>query len=107
MPPTTLEQLDPATPAAFLLGNEHEGLSAQARALADAEVSIPLHGFSQSVNLSVASALCVYTHARRRRDALGREGDVEGAALDRLRARYYYRDVRGADAVIARHLRQR
>jgi tRNA (guanosine-2'-O-)-methyltransferase len=104
---TTLEEIDPLTPAAFLLGNEHEGLSRRARELADAEVSIPLHGFSQSVNLSVASALCVYTHARRRREALGRDTDLDDAALDRLRARYYYRDVRGADAVIARHLRRR
>jgi tRNA (guanosine-2'-O-)-methyltransferase len=100
----SLEELDPLTPAAFLIGNEHAGLSDRARALADVEFSIPLHGFSQSVNLSVATALTVYTHARRRREAIGRTGDLEGAALDRLRARYYHRDVRGADAIIARHL---
>jgi len=100
----TLEEIDPLAPAAFLIGNEHEGLTANARKLADVEIAIPLHGFSQSVNLSVAAALCLYTHARRRRQALGREGDLEAAALDRLRARYYHRDVRGADAVIARHL---
>ncbi len=100
----SLEELDPLTPAAFLIGNEHEGLTDRARALADVEFAIPLHGFSQSVNLSVATALTVYTHARRRREALGRAGDLEGAPLDLLRARYYHRDVRGADAIIARHL---
>lgn len=99
-----LEELDPITPAAFLIGNEHEGLTGRARSLADAEFAIPLHGFSQSVNLSVATALTVYTHARRRREALGRPGDLAEAELVALRARYYHRDIRGADAIIARHL---
>lgn len=98
-----LEALDAHTPAAFLVGNEHEGLTPRARALADCEFTIPMHGFSQSVNLSVATALTVYTHAQRRRQALGRDGDLDGDALLRLRASYYQRDVRGADAIIARH----
>ena len=56
-----------ATPAAFLIGNERDGLTAAARAACDVEFAIPMRGFSQSVNLSVATALCVYTHAERRR----------------------------------------
>ena len=60
---TSLEELDPLVPAAFLIGNEHDGLSAAARAACDVEFAIPMHGFSQSVNVSVATALCVYTHA--------------------------------------------
>ena len=100
--PVTLEALDPLTPAAFLVGNEHAGLTERARALCDVEFAIPLHGFSQSVNLSVATALTVYTHATRRRAALGRSGDLEGEALERLRARYYARDVRGAGAIVER-----
>jgi tRNA (guanosine-2'-O-)-methyltransferase len=100
-----LEELDAKTPAAFLIGNEHAGLSDRARALADVEFAIPLHGFSQSVNLSVATALTVYTHARRRREALGRAGDLDDAQLTGLRARYYQRDIRGADAIVERFLR--
>jgi tRNA (guanosine-2'-O-)-methyltransferase len=99
----TLEELDPLTPAAFLIGNEHAGLTQAARAAADVEFAIPLAGFSQSVNLSVATALTVYTHARRRREALGRGGDLDGDELTKLRASYYARDIRGADAIVARH----
>jgi tRNA (guanosine-2'-O-)-methyltransferase len=102
-----LESLDPITPAAFLIGNEHAGLTARAQELADQVFAIPLHGFSQSVNLSVATALTVYTHARRRRDAFGRVGDLDEQALLDLRASYYRRDVRGADAIIARYLDER
>ncbi len=103
----SLEELDPLAPAAFLIGNEHAGLSSRARALADREYRIPLYGFSQSVNLSVAAALTLYTHATRRRAALGRSGDLDEAALDALRARYYARDVRGAEAIVERWRRDR
>jgi tRNA (guanosine-2'-O-)-methyltransferase len=105
--PTPLEALDPLAPAAFLFGNEHAGLSPRAQALADERFRLPLHGLSQSVNLSVAAALTVYTHAARRRAALGRLGDLDEAALWGLRARYYARDVRGADAIVARYLQDR
>jgi len=63
----TLESIDPAAPAVFLVGNEHDGLTPEARALCDLEYTIPMHGFSESVNLSVATALTIYTHASRRR----------------------------------------
>jgi len=104
---TSLEELDAVTPAAFLIGNERDGLTAAARAACDVEFAIPMRGFSQSVNLSVATALCVYTHAERRRRALGRAGDLDGDALDAVRADYYRRDLRGADAIIARALANR
>ena len=102
----SLEALDATVPAAFLVGNEHAGLTDEARRACDLEFAIPLDGFSQSLNLSVATALTVYTHAQRRRQALGRRGDLEGAALDELRLRYYRREVRGADAVISRWVRE-
>jgi len=105
--PLALDEIDPITPAAFLIGNEHEGLTTRARALADAEFRIPLAGFSQSLNLSVATAITVHTHASRRRAALGRAGDLDGAALDALRARYYALDVRGAGAIVDRWRRER
>jgi hypothetical protein len=55
----------------------------------------------------VAPALCVYAHGERRRRALGRAGDLDEAALDALRADYYRRDLRGADAIIARAMASR
>jgi tRNA (guanosine-2'-O-)-methyltransferase len=97
-----LEELDPLEPAAFLIGNEHAGLTPRARALCDREFQIPLHGFSQSVNLSVATALTLYTHCTRRRRALGRAGDLDGEALAKLRARYYSKDQRGVEAIVER-----
>jgi tRNA (guanosine-2'-O-)-methyltransferase len=99
-----LEELDPLEPAAFLLGNEHAGLSAVAKSGCDAEFAIPLYGFSESLNLSVATALIVYTHCTRRRQALGAVSDLDEAQLTELRARYYARDVRSAAAIVRHHL---
>lgn len=46
--------------AALLFGNEHRGLSKQAIDLSDEIIYIPMHGFVQSLNLSVTAALCMY-----------------------------------------------
>lgn len=99
-----LEELDPLAPAVFLIGNEHDGLTAAARVACDVEYALPMHGFSESVNLSVATALTIYTHARRRREALGRSGDLDEAQRLRLRASYYARSVDGAAAIVRRAL---
>jgi tRNA (guanosine-2'-O-)-methyltransferase len=100
-----LEAIDPRVPAVFLIGNEHEGLSPAARAACDVEYTLPMSGFSESVNLSVATALTIYTHARRRRDALGRLGDLDTSEQLRLLASYYARSVEGSAAILRRAAR--
>jgi len=49
------------TPAtAILVGEELEGISEQAKQMADETISIPMAGMVQSLNVSVASALVLY-----------------------------------------------
>ena len=98
----TIEDLDFSRPAVLLVGNEHAGLSAEAVAAADVRFGIPMPGLTRSLNLSVAAALVLERAAARRRAALGRAGDLDDAAVLRLRARFYAASVRGADAVLAR-----
>jgi len=98
----TIEDLDFSRPAVLLVGNEHAGLSAEAVAAADVRFGIPMPGLTRSLNLSVAAALVLERAAARRRAALGRAGDLDVAAVLRLRARFYAASVRGADAVLAR-----
>jgi len=47
-------------PICLMLGNEVEGLSEEAVALADAAVEIPMYGIKQSLNVSVAYGILVY-----------------------------------------------
>ena len=98
----TVEELDFARPAAVMIGNEHDGLTAEAMTAADVRFSIPMAGMTRSLNLSVATALIVERAAQLRRRALGRPGDLDPGAVLALRARFYAASVRGADVVLAR-----
>ena len=46
---------------ALVFGNEHRGVSDEALALADASYVIPMRGFVQSLNVSVAAAISIAT----------------------------------------------
>jgi hypothetical protein len=59
-------------------------------------------GMTRSLNLSVAAALIAARAAQARRRAVGRDGDLEDAAVLALRARFYAASVRGAETVLAR-----
>ena len=48
----------------LVMGNEHEGTSAEVLALADEVVLIPMRGMVQSLNVSVATALLLYEAER-------------------------------------------
>lgn len=51
---------------ALIVGNEMRGVSDEAIALADGCVEIPMMGMVQSLNVSVASAVCLYEALRQR-----------------------------------------
>ncbi len=49
---------------AVVFGNERHGASAAMRAAADGTFTIPMHGFVESLNVSVAAAITLYTLGR-------------------------------------------
>jgi RNA methyltransferase, TrmH family len=53
-----------AAPTAWLFGNEARGLSVALMTAADTVVRVPVYGQAESLNLSVAAAICLYTSAR-------------------------------------------
>ena len=56
-------------PTALVMGNEQRGVSPEMLALADEQVSIPMLGFAQSFNVSVAAAVILGEIARQRQAA--------------------------------------
>jgi TrmH family RNA methyltransferase len=50
-----------AAPVLWVFGNEARGLDPALAAAADARVRIPMRGRAESLNLSVAAGLCLYT----------------------------------------------
>ena len=75
-------------PVALLFGNEHEGPRADTLALCAGTFRIPMAGFTQSFNVSVAAAIALSQQARARRQALQAPGDLPDAERVALKARF-------------------
>ena len=67
---------------AVILGNEKDGVSKEALELSDGNVRIPMEGFTQSFNISVAAALCFF-FAKLKSPPL-----IEHSEQERLKALY-------------------
>jgi tRNA (guanosine-2'-O-)-methyltransferase len=84
-----LGELSFAGKVALVFGNESRGVSAEALALADACYAIPMRGFVQSLNVSVAAAISLAKAVERREADRGRHGDLPEADAAALRERFY------------------
>jgi tRNA (guanosine-2'-O-)-methyltransferase len=102
--PHTVEDVDVTTPLAVAFGNEHAGLSDAAVAACDGALGVPMFGFTESYNLSVTVALAMSRIAARRRDAIGRPGDLDDHRRRELRARWFALKIRGVAGVLERAL---
>lgn len=58
--------IDYTQPLAIVFGNESEGISAEARELADHLIKIPMFGMAQSLNLSVSVGIILYEALKQR-----------------------------------------
>ncbi len=64
--PKTIYQVDLQGPTALILGAEGEGMRQLTRKTCDELVSIPMKGGVESLNVSVASGVCLYEALRQR-----------------------------------------
>ncbi len=64
--PKTLHQVDLTGPVALVLGAEGEGMRQLTRKTCDELISIPMRGAVESLNVSVASGVCLYEALRQR-----------------------------------------
>jgi tRNA (guanosine-2'-O-)-methyltransferase len=62
----SLYDLDLTKKVALVFGNEHRGVSEEAARKADGNFQIPMFGMIQSLNVSVACAVCLYEAMRQR-----------------------------------------
>lgn len=83
----SLYDLDVNRPCAFVFGNEHRGVSPALREQADALFAIPMRGFVESFNVSVAAAICL-SHAVHARELDGRLTDLTDEEREALRRLY-------------------
>jgi tRNA (guanosine-2'-O-)-methyltransferase len=89
-----LGELSFAGKVALVFGNESRGVSDEAVRLADATFAIPMRGFVQSFNVSVAAAIAIAKAVERREAERGRHGDLAETEAAALRQRFYLLGVK-------------
>ncbi len=67
--PASIYDIDLQGPVAWVLGTEGEGMRRLTRETCDELVQIPMQGAVESLNVSVASGVCLYESVRQRRVA--------------------------------------
>ncbi len=92
---TTPAELCDVPRVAVVFGNEHRGVSSEMRSHADGTFSIPMRGFVESLNVSVAAAITLQTLTSAGRPPL------ETPRRRELLARFLMNSVKNADEVIA------
>lgn len=90
----TPEALARVPRAAIVFGNEHHGVSDAFRDRADGVYRIPMVGFVESLNVSVASAITLYVASQ------GRHGDLSSEERQEALARFLLAQVREAERLV-------
>ncbi len=66
---TTIHELPIDQPFVLVFGSEKQGISEDVKSQADAYVKVPMYGFTESYNISVSAALCLYELTNRLRQS--------------------------------------
>ncbi len=90
----TPEDLARVPRAAIVVGNEHRGVSEAFRARASGVYRIPMVGFVESLNVSVATAITLYTAAQ------GRHGDMNEEERTEALARFLLEQVKDGAVIV-------
>jgi tRNA (guanosine-2'-O-)-methyltransferase len=98
-----LEDFNISERSAFFLGGEKEGLSKEAIEKADSYIRIPMYGFTESYNLSVAGALLLYSLTQRLHDSDIDWGLSEGEKLD-LQLNWTIKTIASSENLIRKYL---
>jgi tRNA (guanosine-2'-O-)-methyltransferase len=91
-------------PLAIVMGNERHGSSPYALQHADLAVTIPMAGFTESMNISVSAAICLHTTLSRLRQS-DLPWPLTDAEKEELRLQWYRKSVRNADVIEREFLR--
>lgn len=89
---------------ALVFGNELRGVSSQALSRADQKIKVPMHGFTESLNISVSVAICLNTLITKLHDSQV-DYFLSEAEKDEIRLDWYRKIVRRSDLIEREFLR--
>ncbi len=97
------QKLDISTPIALVMGAEAQGLSEDAILHADESVKIPMYGFTESFNISVATAIILHSL----RDRIQNEDiswQLDESAKNEILLKWCMNSVKDSELILKRHL---
>lgn len=99
-----IHDIDFTMPTALIVGNEEAGISDAMMEEVDEACVVPLPGFTESFNVSVAAAVALYHAQQDRLEKLGHHADLSDEEQTRLVARFCLRSVTAPEKIIQRKL---
>ncbi len=98
-----VQELPMDRPVALCVGNEENGISDKLYGMAEARVFLPMCGFTQSFNVSVATALCLHSLTERLQQS-DISWHLSNAARDELRFEWICKSLRHRRLLVERFL---
>ena len=90
---------------ALVFGSEKPGISTQVKTLADEFLTIPMVGFTESLNISVSAATIIY-HLTNRLRASGIDWALTPQEKDDLMLHWLRRQIKKCDLIEKRYLQE-
>lgn len=85
---------------ALVFGNEHEGVSASLAKAAEFHAFIPMHGFVESLNISVACAICLFSSTIAAAEPQRRTAFLSNEEKESLIQKWLKSGVRHSEAIL-------
>ncbi len=102
----TINEIDFLSPTAIVFGNEHEGVCSEIITQADESIIIPMYGFTQSFNISVAVSIILYHVFHERMTQLYSNGDLYEQEKQVLKAVFYWKSISHAKEILTHTLKK-
>ncbi len=102
---TMLSDYDLKEPLALVFGTEAAGVSEEILDFADETLAIPMYGFTQSFNVSVAAAICVY-ELRQKLLRSNLDYKLSAEKLWEMKVRWAMNSIKSGEQILAKYLRE-
>ncbi len=90
---------------ALVFGTERRGISDRVKSLADGFVKIPMFGFSESFNISVSAAICLYD-LRIRLEQSDVSWNLDSEYQEQLKFDWLKQTIKASDKLIEKYMRE-
>ncbi len=99
----SLDEFEPKRPTALLFGNEIDGLPEEVIRSADREIYISTHGFSESLNVSVAAGIILFELSKRiRNNTLAQEWGLSASEKNEKRVQWATKSIPNGEQILER-----